>query len=148
MPTKAATRPSNGSLSTSPSKKSTYQSKLFSSPSKSKSSEIDEPLPPNKRQKVEVDGEADGKTATTTNDRVLVPVTNENFVNRYKVEGLQDVYYQRDWIDAKTAHRWHSELQDLKEWYRPKLKVYGREIQQSRSIAGQSCSLIAFCSSH
>lgn len=134
MPTKAAVR----QPSTSPSKKSTYQSKLFNSPSPSRkrTETAEDAIPASKRQKLE--SNRSNQPATTTDDRELVPVTKEDFIRQYKVEGLQDVYYQRDWIDAKTAHRWHSELEGLKEWYRPKLKVYGREIQQSRSIAGES----------
>jgi hypothetical protein len=74
---------------------------------------------------------------TTSDSKELLPVSRDAFLSQYRVEGLESVYYQRDWIDAKTAHRWHSELKSLQEWYRPKLKVYGREIQQSRSIAGE-----------
>jgi hypothetical protein len=138
MPTRAAQKRPNEDSTSSSSKSSTYQSKLFQAPSKRTISATKvEEATPNKRPKRE-DADEKGQIATTTDDRELVPVSREAFVSQYHVQGLQDVYYQPDWIDAKTAHRWHSELQDLKEWYRPKLKVYGREIQQSRSIAGES----------
>lgn len=102
-----------------------------------------EAIRPSKRSKTAIE---EGKSydeapvdsgGTTTDPEELLPVTRASFIKTYHVEGMQSVYYQRDWVEAKTAHRWHNELKSLKEWYRPKLKVYGREIQQSRSIAGE-----------
>lgn len=43
--------------------------------------------------------------------------------------------HRPDWVDAETAEQWRKELDTLSEWYRPHLKVYGKTIQQSRSIA-------------
>ncbi|TKY90183.1 hypothetical protein EX895_000181 [Sporisorium graminicola] len=64
-------------------------------------------------------------------------VTKSEFCSSYKVDGLPDaeVYYQPDFIDRSLAEEWRSQLDRLPEWYRPKLKVYGREITQSREIA-------------
>ncbi len=42
---------------------------------------------------------------------------------------------QAHFIDRTLAEEWRSQLDRLPEWYRPKLKVYGREITQSREIA-------------
>lgn len=74
---------------------------------------------------------------TTTDSRELHPVTREEFLSKYAVEGLPHVYYCPGWIDFETAQKWRLELNNLLQWYRPKLKVYGREIQQSRGIAGK-----------
>ncbi|CAE6418864.1 unnamed protein product [Rhizoctonia solani] len=46
-----------------------------------------------------------------------------------------DVYYQEDFIPPKTANEWYEELNELDTWYRPTLKVYGRDVIQSRLIA-------------
>jgi alkylated DNA repair dioxygenase AlkB len=140
--------------------KSTYQPSLFnvrSGPSRMKrkqgSQEDDDKASKddsflNKRTKSEAEedlSEVSKGSGTTVITKELLPVSREAFVRQYQVEGLQSVYYQRDWIDAKTAHRWHTELKGLKEWYRPKLKVYGREIQQSRSIAGELKEYVVGC---
>lgn len=75
---------------------------------------------------------------TTTDAEQLHPVTNEAFLSRYAVKGLEDVYYDPGWVSAALADEWHMELDKLLEWYRPTLKVYGREIKQSRAIAAFS----------
>lgn len=75
---------------------------------------------------------------TTTDPTELRPVTKTAFLQAYRVEGVDDVYYQPDWIPATLAHQWRRELDGLLQWYRPTLKVYGREIRQSRSIAAFS----------
>lgn len=64
-------------------------------------------------------------------------VTQPDFCSAYKVTDLPDaeVYYKSDFIDRSLAEEWRSQLDRLPEWYRPKLKVYGREITQSREIA-------------
>ncbi|KAJ9476979.1 Fe2OG dioxygenase domain-containing protein [Pseudozyma hubeiensis] len=64
-------------------------------------------------------------------------VTRSDFCNAYKVSDLPDaeIYYKPDFIDRSLAEEWRSQLDKLPEWYRPKLKVYGREITQSREIA-------------
>ncbi|GAA6001998.1 alpha-ketoglutarate-dependent dioxygenase AlkB family protein [Rhodotorula paludigena] len=46
-----------------------------------------------------------------------------------------DAYYVPDLVDEHTAQSWHDELLGLEEWYRPTLKVYGRDVTQSRKIA-------------
>ncbi|GAK62519.1 DNA methylase [Moesziomyces antarcticus] len=67
-------------------------------------------------------------------------VTRPEFCSTYEVEGLPDaeIYYKPDFISAHLAEEWRAELDRLSEWYRPKLKVYGREITQSRDIAAYS----------
>ncbi|CAE6385282.1 unnamed protein product [Rhizoctonia solani] len=58
------------------------------------------------------------------------------FSTKYKVE-LEgaDVYYKEDFIPSETADQWYEELNTLDTWYRPTLKVYGRDVIQSRLIA-------------
>ncbi|BGP44053.1 hypothetical protein JCM10449v2_008110 [Rhodotorula kratochvilovae] len=46
-----------------------------------------------------------------------------------------DCFYVPDLIDERTAQEWHDELLKLDEWYRPTLKVYGKDVVQSRKIA-------------
>lgn len=64
-------------------------------------------------------------------------VTQPDFCSSYRVDDLPDaeVYYKPDFIDRFLAEEWRSQLDRLPEWYRPQLKVYGREIRQSREIA-------------
>lgn len=64
-------------------------------------------------------------------------VTRPEFCSAFRLDELPDaeVYYQPDFIDRSLAEEWRSQLDRLPEWYRPKLKVYGREITQSREIA-------------
>lgn len=44
-----------------------------------------------------------------------VPVTKADFRQKYKVEGIPDVYYKEDWIDHETSQRWMRELTSLEE---------------------------------
>ncbi|CAE6361500.1 unnamed protein product [Rhizoctonia solani] len=46
-----------------------------------------------------------------------------------------DVYYQEDFIPLELANEWYEQLNELDTWYRPTLKVYGRDVIQSRLIA-------------
>ncbi|KAM0787140.1 hypothetical protein ACM66B_006391 [Microbotryomycetes sp. NB124-2] len=46
-----------------------------------------------------------------------------------------DVLYHPTFVDEKTANRWYNELLDIPGWYQPTLKMYGKEITQSRKIA-------------
>ncbi|GAA6016661.1 hypothetical protein JCM10207_000139 [Rhodosporidiobolus poonsookiae] len=46
-----------------------------------------------------------------------------------------DIFYLPDFVDEQTAQGWYDELLALPEWYRPTLKVYGKEVVQSRKIA-------------
>ncbi|PWZ02878.1 hypothetical protein BCV70DRAFT_229290 [Testicularia cyperi] len=64
-------------------------------------------------------------------------VTRQEFCDEHRVHGLPDadIFYKADFIDPRIAEKWRQELDQLPEWYRPKLKVYGREITQSREIA-------------
>ena len=72
----------------------------------------------------------------------FLPVTRTDFCSKYRVDGLPDaeIFYKPDWIDRRTAERWRRELAALPEWYRPTLKVYGRDIVQSREIAAYATS--------
>ncbi|SPO20715.1 uncharacterized protein UTRI_00191 [Ustilago trichophora] len=67
-------------------------------------------------------------------------VTQRSFCTTYKISGLPDaeIYYHPNFIDRTLAEEWRQQLDRLPEWYRPKLKVYGREITQSREIAAYS----------
>ncbi|EST09785.1 Alpha-ketoglutarate-dependent dioxygenase AlkB-like protein [Kalmanozyma brasiliensis GHG001] len=64
-------------------------------------------------------------------------VTRPDFCSTYAITDLPDadIYYKPDFIPRRLAEEWRSQLDRLPEWYRPKLKVYGREITQSREIA-------------
>ncbi|KAN0066404.1 hypothetical protein ACQY0O_000498 [Thecaphora frezii] len=120
---------------------------------------LSHPAPPGKRPRIQVnelgggdddddvrlhpihDANADTYTATAVGPLnghrgPFHPVTRKSFCDAYRVDGLPDadVYYRTGWIDPRTAERWRKELDALPEWYRPKLKVYGREITQSREI--------------
>ncbi|CEH11934.1 phospholipase a2 [Ceraceosorus bombacis] len=70
----------------------------------------------------------------------MAPVTRRDFIEAHRVSGLEDseVYYMARWISRDQAEKWRKELDDLPQWYRPTLKVYGREIKQSRAIAAFS----------
>jgi len=46
-----------------------------------------------------------------------------------------EVYYLPNLIDKETSARWKLELEQLQTWYHPNLRVYGRTVTQSRSIA-------------
>ncbi|GAA5861757.1 hypothetical protein JCM1840_005254 [Sporobolomyces johnsonii] len=47
-----------------------------------------------------------------------------------------DAFYVPEFIgDEHTAQKWHDELLKLPDWYQPTLKMYGKEITQSRKIA-------------
>ncbi|SPO19799.1 uncharacterized protein UTRI_00191_B [Ustilago trichophora] len=67
-------------------------------------------------------------------------VTQSTFCTTYKISDLPNakIYYNPNFIDCTLAEEWRQQLDHLPEWYRPKLKVYGREITQSREIATYS----------
>ncbi|SNX81467.1 uncharacterized protein MEPE_00172 [Melanopsichium pennsylvanicum] len=69
-------------------------------------------------------------------------VTQPSFCSTYAITELPDaqVFYNPNFIDRSLAEEWRTQLDRLPEWYRPKLKVYGREITQSREIAAYSTS--------
>ncbi|GAA5915449.1 hypothetical protein JCM6882_007895 [Rhodosporidiobolus microsporus] len=46
-----------------------------------------------------------------------------------------EVFYVPDFADAETAQGWYDELLKLPDWYRPTLRVYGKDVTQSRKIA-------------
>ncbi|GAA6054836.1 hypothetical protein JCM3770_004098 [Rhodotorula araucariae] len=46
-----------------------------------------------------------------------------------------DCFYVPDLVGEHTAREWHDQLLNLDEWYRPTLKVYGKDVVQSRKIA-------------
>ncbi|ORY47095.1 hypothetical protein BCR35DRAFT_322888 [Leucosporidium creatinivorum] len=49
-----------------------------------------------------------------------------------------EIYYLPTFITEEKAKGWYDELLEVGEWYQPKLKVYGKEIVQSRKIAAYS----------
>ncbi|KIM37334.1 hypothetical protein M413DRAFT_448620 [Hebeloma cylindrosporum] len=58
--------------------------------------------------------------------------------SKFRLNEMADseVYYVPDFInDSKKAGEWYDSLLGLDSWYQPKLKMYGREITQSRKIA-------------
>ncbi|RDB26076.1 DNA oxidative demethylase ALKBH2 [Hypsizygus marmoreus] len=46
-----------------------------------------------------------------------------------------EVFYVPNFFDEETSAQWYSGLLELDSWYQPRLKLYGREIIQSRKIA-------------
>ncbi|EJD00747.1 uncharacterized protein FOMMEDRAFT_157852 [Fomitiporia mediterranea MF3/22] len=61
-----------------------------------------------------------------------------------------EVYYIPNFIDSGLANEWLEELSRLDTWYHPTLKVYGKDVTQSRSIAAYSTneSLVVKYSNH
>ncbi|GAA6030639.1 hypothetical protein JCM8097_006251 [Rhodosporidiobolus ruineniae] len=51
-----------------------------------------------------------------------------------------DVFYVPDFVNEDTARGWYEEMLALPDWYRPTLKVYGKEVTQSRQIAAYATS--------
>ncbi|KAF8596523.1 hypothetical protein BDV93DRAFT_500401 [Ceratobasidium sp. AG-I] len=51
-----------------------------------------------------------------------------------------DAYYMEEFIEPVTATEWYEELNALPTWYRPTLKVYGKDVIQSRHIAAYATS--------
>ena len=47
-------------------------------------------------------------------------------------------YYIANLFTSSTSTSWYTELSNLPTWYRPTLKVYGKSVLQSRSIAAYS----------
>ncbi|KAF8730025.1 2OG-Fe(II) oxygenase superfamily, partial [Rhizoctonia solani] len=77
------------------------------------------------------------KTTQSQVDRLFKPFQPDvEFSTKYKVE-LEgaDVYYKEDFIPSETADHWYEELNTLDTWYQPTLKVYGKDVIQSRLIA-------------
>jgi len=64
-------------------------------------------------------------------------VIKEEFVSQYLLPNMPggEVYYMPTFVDHTTADRWYKELDDLDTWYHPTLKVHGKTLTQSRSIA-------------
>lgn len=69
-------------------------------------------------------------------------VTKQDFVSQYLLPNMRggEVYYMPTFVDHSTADRWYAALCALDTWYHPTLKVHGKTIQQSRSIAAYSVS--------
>ncbi|KAF8759955.1 RuvB-like helicase [Rhizoctonia solani] len=77
------------------------------------------------------------KTTQSQVDRLFKQFQPDvEFSTKYKIE-LEgaDVYYKEDFIPSETADQWYEELNTLDTWYRPTLKVYGKDVIQSRLIA-------------
>lgn len=65
------------------------------------------------------------------------PVTSESFMQSVWTP-FEGVHYLNSFIPTPLATEWYEKLLALPQWYRPTLKLYGREIVQSRSIAAFS----------
>ncbi|CAO1613970.1 unnamed protein product [Sympodiomycopsis kandeliae] len=63
----------------------------------------------------------------------FLQVTNKSFLNDNQT-AIPGVHYLPRFLPEETANDWYESLVDLPQWYRPTLKMYGREIVQSRSI--------------
>lgn len=80
-------------------------------------------------------GEEDKKIPRLPSD--FVPVTSPKFVASTSTP-IENCFYQRSFISREQSSEWYDSLLDLPHWYRPTLKMYGREIVQSREIAAYS----------
>lgn len=49
-----------------------------------------------------------------------------------------DVFYVPQFIDPSIAQKYYDQILALDDWYNPVLKMYGKEVIQSRKIAGPS----------
>nr|GAT54887.1 predicted protein [Mycena chlorophos] len=69
------------------------------------------------------------------------PASQRVDLSRFEVEDLPgaEVSYIADFVSDEVATRWYHDLERL-EFYHPTLKVYGRPVKQSRSIAGYTTS--------
>lgn len=67
----------------------------------------------------------------------FVPVTSPKFVASTSTP-IENCFYQRSFISRQQSSQWYDDLLALPHWYRPTLKMYGREIVQSREIAAYS----------
>jgi len=61
----------------------------------------------------------------------------KNDLSAWRITEVKDgeVYYFPKFISENSASEWHESLLKLDTWYHPRLKVYGKEVKQSRSIA-------------
>uniref|UniRef100_A0A8H7XMU3 Fe2OG dioxygenase domain-containing protein n=1 Tax=Psilocybe cubensis TaxID=181762 RepID=A0A8H7XMU3_PSICU len=58
--------------------------------------------------------------------------------HRIKDMPLSEIYYVPDFISKEDSDEWYKALLALDTWYRPTLKIFGREVVQSRKIAAYS----------
>lgn len=65
--------------------------------------------------------------------REFLQVTSSSFLDSTSTP-IPGVHYLHSFIPAKTAKEWYDSLVSLPQWYRPTLKMYGKEIIQSRQI--------------
>ncbi|KAF9477711.1 hypothetical protein BDN70DRAFT_914008 [Pholiota conissans] len=65
------------------------------------------------------------------------PAEQVSGLDEHRILDMQhcDVYYMPAFISEDVADNWFTALLELDSWYQPKLKMYGREIPQSRKIA-------------
>jgi alkylated DNA repair dioxygenase AlkB len=77
-----------------------------------------------------------GKRSRTSNSRADYPQVTRSDVVEHRLP-LQDadVCYLADFLTREEAAAAYEALKDLDAFHRPQLKVYGKTIQQSRSIA-------------
>ncbi|KAF9526333.1 hypothetical protein CPB83DRAFT_857932 [Crepidotus variabilis] len=66
-------------------------------------------------------------------------VTSSKF-DAFKIQDMPDcdVYYVPSLVTKKKSDEWYTSLLELDSWYQPTLKVYGKEVTQSRKIAAYS----------
>ncbi|KAL9936896.1 hypothetical protein V8E36_004131 [Tilletia maclaganii] len=65
-------------------------------------------------------------------------VTDPAFTSLYQVPDIHpraSVFYNESFISHNLAHEWKTRCQEELQWYRPTLRVYGRDVIQSRQIA-------------
>lgn len=63
----------------------------------------------------------------------FLQVTSPTFLESTKTP-IEGVHYLPRFIPPSLAREWYDSLLALPQWYRPTLKLYGREITQSRAI--------------
>lgn len=85
---------------------------------------------------------AEGKPALKRARRTLpaaeqAPQVSAPALERYKLADLpdSDIYYLDSFVAPETAQTWYDEMLALEGWYHPTLKLYGKAVTQSRSIA-------------
>ncbi|KAF9547254.1 hypothetical protein CPC08DRAFT_699821 [Agrocybe pediades] len=89
-------------------------------------------MPPQRKRARRDSGAAISTGGATANS--FAQVSN---LEEYRMSDMADceVYYVPSFISDNLSLKWYADLLELDSWYQPKLKMYGREITQSRKIA-------------
>ncbi|KAF9049106.1 hypothetical protein BJ165DRAFT_1464398 [Panaeolus papilionaceus] len=71
--------------------------------------------------------------------RQKIPFRQVRNMDNFLISGMSgaEVYYLPSFVSPEKAKEWYSGLLDL-DWYQPKLKIFGREVTQSRKITAYS----------